>query len=67
MIQDCRRQAYNGASAMSSAIKGASTVIKRKQSLAEFVRCRSHCLNLAIVFACKNNVVSKFMDDLTSL
>ena len=40
---------------------------KEKQSLAEFVHCRSHCLNLAIVFACKNDVVSKFMDDLTSL
>ena len=67
MIEDCRGQAYDGASAMSSAVKGASAVIKRKQPLAEFVHCRSHCLNLAIVFACKNDVVSKFMDDLTSL
>ena len=38
-----------------------------KKPLAEFIHCRSHCLNLAIVFACKNDVVSKFMDDLTSL
>ena len=67
MIEDCRGQAYDGASAMSSAVKGASAVIKRKQPLAEFVHCRSHCLSLAIVFSCKNDVVSKFMDDLTSL
>ena len=66
MIQDCCGQAYDGASAMSSASKGASAVIKKKQPLAESVHCRSHCLNLAIVFACKNDV-NKFMDDLTSL
>ena len=40
---------------------------KKKQPLAESVHCRSHCLNFAIVFACKNDVVNKFMDDLTSL
>ena len=67
MIEDCRGQAYDGASAMSRAVKGASLVIKRKQPMAEFVHCRCHCLNLAIVFACKNDVVSKFMDDLISL
>ena len=54
---------------MSSAVKGASEVIKNpeKQPLAEFVHSRSHCLNVAIVFACKKDVVNKFMDDLTSL
>ena len=40
---------------------------KKKQPLAEFVHCKSNCLNLVIVFACKNDVVIKFMDDLTSL
>ena len=29
MIEDCRGQAYNGASAMSSPVKGASAVIKK--------------------------------------
>ena len=29
MIEDCRSQAYDGASAMSSAVKGASEVIKK--------------------------------------
>ena len=69
MIKDCCCQAYDGASAMSSAVKGASEVIKNpeKQPLAEFVHSRSHCLNVAIVFACKKDVVNKFMDDLTSL
>ena len=42
-------------------------LLKVHQPLAEFVHCRSHCLNLAIVFACKNEVASKFMDDLASL
>ena len=67
MIEDCHGQAYDGASAMSSTVKGASAVIKRKQPLVEVVHCRSYCINSAIVFACKNDVVSKFMDDLTSL
>ena len=40
---------------------------KKTQPLAEFVHCKSNCLNLVIVFACKNDVVIKFMDDLTSL
>ena len=52
---------------MSSAAKGASALIRKKQPLAEFVHCRSHCLNLAIVFGCKNDVANKFMDDLASL
>ena len=36
MTEDCRGQAYDGTSAMSSAAKEASVVIKRKQPLAEF-------------------------------
>ena len=60
MIKDCRGQTYDSA----SAVKGAS---EKKQPLTEFVHCRSHCLHLTIVFACKNDDVSKFMDDLTSL
>ena len=35
--------------------------------MTELVHCRSHCLNFVIVFACKNDVVSKVMDDLTLL
>ena len=30
MIEDCRGQAYDSASVMSSAVKGVSAVIKRK-------------------------------------
>ena len=67
IIEDCRGQAYCGAPAACSTVKGASSVIKKKQPLAEFVHCKSNCLNLVIVFACKNDVVIKFMDDLTSL
>ena len=31
----------------------ASAVIKRQQPHPEFAHCRSHCINLAVVFACK--------------
>ena len=34
MIEDCCAQAYNGASAMFSAVKGASAVFKKKKKTA---------------------------------
>ena len=66
-VKNCRAQAYDGASAMASEAKGASAIIKEQQPLADSIHCRSHCINLSIAFACKNDVVSKFMDDLTSV
>ena len=64
-IKNCRAQAYDGASAMESEAKGASAVIKGQQPMADSIHGISHYINLAITFACKNETVSKFMDDLT--
>ena len=64
-VKDCHGQAYNGAAVMSSQTKGTSSVIKNDQPLADWVHCRNHCINLAIVFACKNTSATNFMDSLT--
>ena len=66
-MENCRVQAYDGASAMASEAKGASAVIKGQQTMADSIHCRNHCINLAIAFACKNESMRKSMDDLTSV
>ena len=66
-VKNCRAQAYDGASTMASAAKGASAIKKEQQSMTNSIHCRNHCINLAIAFVCNNDVVSKFMDDLTSV
>ena len=66
-VKDYRGQAYDAAAVMSSQTKGASSVIKNEQPLADWVHCRNHCINLAIAFACKNTSVTNFMDSLTSV
>ena len=60
-------QAYDGASAMSSKASGAVSVIRKEQPLPEYTHCRNHKLNLAISYACKNQSMKKFMDNLTSV
>ena len=65
-LEHCSARVYDGASATVSKSKGASAVIKSQQPQAEFVHCRGHCINLAVVFACKNEVIRGFMADLTS-
>ena len=66
-VRDCRGQAYDSAAVMSSQTKGASSVIKNEQPLADWVHCRNHCINLGIAFACKNTSVTNLMDSLTSV
>ena len=66
-IKNFRAQDYQGVSAMASDAKGASAVIKGQQPMADSIHWRNHCINRAIAFSCKNNTVSKFMDDLTSV
>ena len=34
--------------------------------LAEYTHCRNHILNLAIIYACKNQSIKKVMDNLTA-
>ena len=35
--------------------------------MADSIHYRNHCINLVVTFTCKNEAVSKFMDDLTSV
>ena len=51
---------------MASKSKGALAVIKRQQPQAKFVHCRSHCINVALVFSCKN-VIRGLIADLTQV
>ena len=66
-LKHCRAQVYDRASAMSSSNKGASTIVKEQQPKANYVHFRSHCINLAVAFSCKNEVVTNFLDDLSSV
>ena len=52
-LDDCRGQAYDGASAMSSKSKGVSGRVLRKNPKALYVHCSSHRLNLVVAKACK--------------
>ena len=52
---------------MSSDRCGAVSVLKKEQPLAEYPHCKNHILNLSIYFACKNQSIGKFMDNLTTL
>ena len=51
-IEDCRVQGYDGASNMSSQVRGVQGLISQKNSKALYVHCNSHVLNLVIVKAC---------------
>ena len=57
-VKDCCRQAYDGVAAMSSQTKGTSSVMKNEQPLVDWVHCWNHCINLAVVFPCKNTNVT---------
>ena len=66
-ISNCRPQAYNGASAISSDRCGTVSVLKKEPPLAEYTHCKNHILSLAIRFACENQSIRKCMDNLTTL
>ena len=66
-ISNCRPQAYNGASAVSSDRCGAVSVLKKEPPLAEYTHCKNHILSLDICFACENQSFRKCMDNLTTL
>ena len=65
-LEHCHAQVYDRACAMAGKSKGMSVVIKSQLPQAEFVHCRSHCINLAVIFNWKNEVICGFMADLTS-
>ena len=55
--------ACNGASATSSDSSGAVSIIKSLQSFAEYTHCTNHVLNLAIIFADKNESIKKYLNN----
>ena len=66
-LSRCPAQADDGASTMISESSRAISIIKKEQPLAEYAHHRNHILNLAISYACKNQSIKKFMDNLTSV
>ena len=64
-INNCRGQAYDGATIMSSDIKGAQSYIKKIEPKAAYAHCRNHVLNLAIANVCQNASIKRFMTSLT--
>ena len=46
-VHNLRGKTYDGAANMAGIYKGAQAIISRKQPLAPFVHCLSHCINLA--------------------
>ena len=58
-LSNCRAQAHDRASAMSSEASGAVSVIKKEQPLAVYTQYRNHTLNLAMSYACKNQSIKK--------
>ena len=50
---------------VSGTSSGTASVINKQQPLAEYTHCKNHILNLAISFACKNQSIKNFIDNLT--
>ena len=51
-IRNCRGQGYDGASNMSSAVRGVQGIIRQSSPTATYIHCNAHVLNLAIVSSC---------------
>ncbi|XP_060877869.1 zinc finger MYM-type protein 1-like [Metopolophium dirhodum] len=58
-IQNCRGQAYDNGANMAGKYKGVQAKIMEKNSLATFIPCTAHSLNLAGVNAVSSNVQMK--------
>nr|XP_042913678.1 uncharacterized protein LOC122273728 [Parasteatoda tepidariorum] len=56
-VQDCRAQCYDNAAVMAGQKNGVFQRIKEKNSLATFVNCDNHSLNLVGVHAAKQDAV----------
>lgn len=56
-LDDCRGQAYDGASNMSSSRVGVQGIISQQFPKALYVHCTAHVLNLVIVGACSERVI----------
>ena len=56
---DIRGQCYDGASNMSGAVSGCKSIVLQEAPLALYFHCAAHCLNLAVVSACKIQAFKK--------
>lgn len=56
-IADMRAQGYDDASNMSGRHNGVQALVRNHTPSAVYVHCKAHCLNLAIVHACKEQCV----------
>ena len=52
-LSDIRGQCYDGASNMSGARSGCSSLVQEQAPMAVYLHCASHRLNLAVVSACR--------------
>ena len=62
-LENVRGQGYDGSGKLSGKIKGASTIILNKYPKATYVHCVSHVLSIAIVNACKIQLIQNIMHD----
>ena len=60
----CRGQCYDEAGNMAGKTNGAAAIIKCQYPSAMYVHCQSHCLNLAVVSACKVQGIRNMMGTL---
>ena len=60
-------QGYDGAANMSAQYKGVQARIQKLQPQATYVHCKAHCLNLAIVHACKDAVITYVLDKIQDI
>jgi len=56
-----RAQCYDGASNMSGKFNGVQAIIRRQAPLANYVHCKAHSLNLALIHSCKESCVRTVM------
>ena len=56
-VDKMRAQGYDGAANMSGKARGVQTRIRQRVPGAAYVHCKAHCLNLAIMHACKDPCV----------
>ena len=61
-ITKARRQAYDGASPMSSSRVGVQTRIRALAPRALYVHCNSHVLNLSIASSCQIQAIKNMID-----
>lgn len=66
-IDDCRGQGYDGASNMSSQVRGLQGLISQKNPKALSVHCNSHVLNLVIVKACSLTKIGNMAGTITEI